>query len=346
MADPKLYRRGDIYWTRIQGRRVSTGCRDRHAALLRARELEREAADPVYAASKAISLGSAVTRTLAAIRARNVAGGTLSMYEQKLGHLVRILGADTPLTALTAASVDRYLEQRRSPDEKASDSTLGKELTAIRQVIKWARRAGLYQLAPDQVLPVGFGSGYTPRRRWLSQEQVEKLLAELPRERAAYVCFVLATGARRSELYAAQLADVDWRAGVVWLRGTKTDAADDEVPILPMLAPYLKRALKDAPGLGLPLLFPFWQNDRRDILRACERAKIPGVTWNDLRRTVGQWIRRTGQGVAPHLIGRFLRHRTSRMAELVYAPLDAHGLRGLLAEQMGPVVVAARRAGR
>jgi hypothetical protein len=38
--------------------------------------------------------------------------------------------------------------------------------------------------------------------------------------------------------------------------------------------------------------------------------------------------------VAPHLIGRFLRHRTSRMAELVYAPLDAQGLQGLLAEQM------------
>ena len=199
---------------------------------------------------------------------------------------------------------------------------------------------------PHQVLPVGFGSGYTPRRRWLSPEQVEKLLEELGPSRGAYVCFVLATGARRSELYAAQLADIDWRGGVVWLRGTKTEAADDEVPILPMLEPYLKRALKDAPGLGLPLLFPFWQNDRRDILRACERAGLPGVTWNDLRRTVGQWIRRSGQGVAPHLIGRFLRHRTSRMAELVYAPLDAAGLRGLLAEQMGPAALPARRAGR
>lgn len=56
-------------------------------------------------------------------------------------------------------------------------------------------------------------------------------------------------------------------------------------------------------------------------LAACVRAGVPPTTWNDLRRTSGQWLRRAG--AAPHLIGRFLRHASSKMAEQVYAALDA-----------------------
>lgn len=349
MADPILFKRGTIFWTWVQGRRVSTGCRDRKAALLRAKELEREAADPLYAASRAATVGSAVAAYLAHAETRRIARGTLSMYEQKLGHVVRVWGADTPLARIDAGAVDRYLGARRADtDERGrpaapSDSTLGKELTAIRQVLKHAFRAGTYQKHPAQVLPVGWKTGYQPRRRWLTAQQLERLCGELGPERGAYLLFVVATGARRAELYRARRDDVNWDRGLVRLRGTKTDAADDDVPILPIFHNLLAQALRDGPGKGLlALLFPEWGNARRDILAACVRAGVPPTTWNDLRRTSGQWLRRAG--AAPHLIGRFLRHASSKMAEQVYAALDAPGLAALLAEATAPAA-APRKAG-
>lgn len=263
------------------------------------------------------------------------------MYRQKLGHVVRIWGSTTPLAQVDAGAVDRYLAARRADvDDQGrsaapSDSTLGKELTAIRQVLKHAFRAGTYQRHPAQVLPVGWKTGYQPRRRWLTAQQLERLCGELGPERAAYLLFVVATGARLGELSRARRDDVNWARGVVYLRGTKTDAADDEVPILPIFHNLLATSLRDGPGSGLiALLFPRWGNARRDILAACVRAGVPGVTWNDLRRTSGQWLRRSG--APPHLIGRFLRHTSSKMAEQVYAALDASGLGKLLAEQTAP----------
>ena len=61
MADPTLYLRRGTWRTRIRGKRVSTGCKVKNAALLRARELDREAADPVHAASKKVTVGDAIT---------------------------------------------------------------------------------------------------------------------------------------------------------------------------------------------------------------------------------------------------------------------------------------------
>lgn len=333
MADPPLYKRGSIYWTWVQGRRATTGCRDRQAALLAARELERRAADPLYEAASKATWGSAVGDFLASLPGR-VAGGTVDMYTQKLGHTVRLLGADTPLARIDAGTVDRYIEGRRADvDEQGrsaapSDSTLGKELTAIRQVLKRCFRQGTYPRHPSTALPVGWKTGYQPRRRWLTPEQLTALCLELTPDRAAYLRFVVATGARRAELYAARPGDLDWEAGVVRLRGTKTDASDDLVPILPMLRDLLEVAEAEAPGRDLPLLFPEWGNARRDILAACKRAGVAAVTWNDLRRTAGQWLRRAG--AEPHLIARFLRHTSSKMAETVYAHLDAAGLGQLL----------------
>jgi integrase len=55
----------------------------------------------------------------------------------------------------------------------------------------------------------------------------------------------------------------------------------------------------------------------RDIAAACRRAGVPRVTPRDLRRSHGKAL--AAAGVAPHLIGRMLRHTDSRMAERTYA---------------------------
>lgn len=328
MADPKLYKRGATWWTRIQGKRISTGCKARDAALLAARRLEREAADPAHKAAAEVTLEGALDAHIAAAEARGCARGTVTMYEEKAGHLIRVLGGALPLVRINAGAVDSYLAQRQL--EGAHPHTLAKELSTLRQTLKIQKRRGAYPHDLAAVLPVRWSSGYQPKDAWLTPAQLEALCAELRADRAAYVLAWVATGTRESELYQLREQDIDRRTGVVFIPGTKTAGSADEIPILPIFAPLLERALRDAPGAGglLSHLFPVWGNAWRDITAACRRAGVPEVGPHGFRHTAGQWLRRAG--VAPHLIGRFLRHVDSRMVERVYAPLDAPGLAALI----------------
>jgi hypothetical protein len=74
-------------------------------------------------------------------------------------------------------------------------------------------------------------------------------------------------------------------------------------------------------------------NLQRSLARACARAGIAACTPNDLRRTYGTWLRLAG--VAPATIGAAMGHADGRMAERVYARLDAAALGERLAIESG-----------
>lgn len=326
----RLYKRGRVWWAAFSGDdRVSTRHTDREAAYRWATTEDRRRADPAHAAAEASTVADGVRLTLADLRARGRSESTLTYYAQKLGHIARVLTPDAPLSAITARGVDALIAQRQA--EGASQPELAKELGALRRMLRVVRRAGLYHLEPAAVLPVAWESGYTPRDTWLTWHDAARLLDELDLSdpaRAAAVRFCLVTAARRSEVFAARREDVDLRAGLVALRGTKTKKARRVAPVVPFLAPMLRQALKAA---GPDRLFAPWPNARRDILRACDRAGVTRVTWNDLRRSHAKWLR--GRGVEPHLIAEVLGHATSKMAEQVYGRPSPQQLRDLLKER-------------
>jgi hypothetical protein len=72
---------------------------------------------------------------------------------------------------------------------------------------------------------------------------------------------------------------------------------------------------------------------RRDLHAACERAKVPPVSPNDLRRTCATWLR--AQRAPPHLIAPVLGHVDSRMVERVYGRLPTDHLAARLAQELG-----------
>ena len=148
MADPKLYRRGDVWWARILGKRVTTGCKDRQAALLRARVLEREHADPAHRAANEATLGDALVAFLADRDAHGRSKGTLHCYRIKVRHLGAVLGVTLPLAQVTAERVDGYT--RRRLDDGASRNTIGKELTVLRGVLKLPRPTDLPTPCPHR----------------------------------------------------------------------------------------------------------------------------------------------------------------------------------------------------
>jgi integrase len=246
------------------------------------------------------------------------------MLGVKSRQLLRVFGADCTLANVTAETVDRFIATRLR--EGASRSTVHKELTTLRGALKLARRHGRFPRDVASVMPLDFSIRYKPRERALSFSEIDRLLGELTPPKRAIVAFLLATGATYpSELANLRRSDVDLETWSVRLRGTKRASRDRTVPIVPWAREWV--------GLAMPHLpFARWTNIRRDLHQACDRARIGRVSPNDLRRTAATLLRTAG--IEPHLIGRFLGHGDSRMAERVYGRLRDETFADLLESRL------------
>jgi integrase len=328
--DSHLYRRPDspVWWCWFYDDaerlvRKSTRCTDKGAAKAVLAELELRARSPTHRAAHETTLQCVLADLVDERRdVRGRAAGTIDMYERKSQHLNRLLGADAPVGSVVASRVDWYVTKRL--EEGAARTSISKELTTLRAALKLAKRRGAYPRDIAEVMPA-FSAEYVPRKRFLTEAEAWRLLAELEADRAARVAFIIATGCRWGESERARREDVTDRT--VALRGTKTKLSARTVPVLPAKMGAAKRLLGHAvlhgAGAG-PLLFAPWPNVRRDLAAACERAGIARVSPNDLRRTLGTWLR--ARGVAPGLIGSYLGHADGRMVERVYGRLPAEEL--------------------
>lgn len=311
----------------------STGCSTRPAAEVIIARWERERADPVYAAANEATFGdearSFLTACERAVERGKMAEGTLSMYRQKAGTLVRLLGGDLRLAHVDGATFSAYIEARRedfreSTGKTITESTLYKEWVTFRGILKQAWRAQRFGRDPASLKPSHFGPEYKPRATILSWEQIDRLLAVLPLERQKPVAFALGCGARRAEVFAAQAGDFDDDALTVRIRGTKTDASAATIPV--------PRPMRELMQLAAPPFRP-WPNARRDLAVACKAAGVPVVTWNDLRRTFASLL--VQAGVAPHLVAKLLRHKTTAMVDRVYGRQTTGSLADLIDVQLG-----------
>lgn len=353
----RFRKRGDIWHVRftLDGTRheYSTGCKDRRAAETRAKELERRAADPAgeaRRAAEAITVQHAADLTLAhydaEVRAGTRSADTADFYARKLGHVVRVFGA-VAVVSLGAPEVDTYIRQRR--EEEASDHTIHKELGALKVLLGLAKRRGWWHGDLDALTPEGWSAGYKPRDRALTHAELLALCRVLGADRAAQVCYAVATSAEFGALERAQRGD--WREadGLVYVRGTKRETRDREVPVvLPACEDLLRFAVEHAQGTG-GLLFRPWGKNWRDLRQACERAEIGPVTLNDLRRTFAHW--HLAAGCSFEDVARAMGHVDTTMLLRVYGRLRPTELRARMARGAGvetapPVPHAGGNAGQ
>ncbi|HEY1956008.1 MAG TPA: tyrosine-type recombinase/integrase [Polyangiaceae bacterium] len=356
-AARKVWPRGDTWWGYIQrdrgrGSRESLGlpvatCSEEDAlAVWLERSRGQRKAD---VSANTPRVGTAFDAYIASQRRRGRPESTIEICEDKAGHFRRLWSANRPLRTIDAALVAKYIETRER--EGAAPRTIARELVVLRGALKLAIHLGTFTTPLERVMPIDFAPKYKPRERWLTQEHALAMFEALPEERRGWFAFALATGARRSEVERARIEDID--DALVYIRGTKTAASAGSVSIVSLQAPWLERARTHAEREGTA--FPHWSNVLRGLdharlrletcpkcragkgpncigpngnklfrgtpdpeCRACEAMpKIGKISPNDLRRSLGMWLRNAG--VEPHLIGKVLRHVNSRMAELVYA---------------------------
>lgn len=316
--------RGSRFWhTRdpLTGKRGSTRCRDIGAAVLWRSSRERARIDPAHEARANATVGFWCGRLVAM---RRDAGKQTKFYEQKLGHWVRIFGADCSLVEIDPPAFDQFVAQRRS--EGASDHTISKEVGAFLRALRLAKRASAYASELDALRPFDLSPGYVPRTRALSPEEFAALFVTIggkprydnPEQRQAFVAFAVGLGLRKGEIEKLQPDDFDLERGVVHIRGTKTKGSDRWIPILPPFRKLIEWAHQFLP------LKP-WGLAHRDLRAACRAAKIPDCTANDLRRTHATLLRTAG--VDRDAVRRLLGHSVgSKMLETVYDQPSPHEL--------------------
>ena len=135
-----LYERNGIWWMRTDPftkKRSSTGQRSYAAAK---RELDRGKAVTAAAADRAADQTTRLVDMAALLLEQKEArrsAATAHFYEFKLGHLVRVAGPEAVMADIDPGWVDRYVAQRT----REGSNSIGKELTALRQVCKLAARA-------------------------------------------------------------------------------------------------------------------------------------------------------------------------------------------------------------
>ena len=152
----------------------------------------------------------------------------MDFYRTKCGHWKRILegegGEPFYLSDLSAREIDRFIDQRR--EEGASENTISKELITLRASLKLAKRRGLWRGDFDEIFPSGFSPRYKPRQRYLTGEELQLLLLELPPDRAARVAFIVATSASWGPTERVLRRDIASDRSVVLIRGTSRESRE------------------------------------------------------------------------------------------------------------------------
>jgi len=320
----------------------STGLADRKAAEARAREIERDLADPERArrAAREATTLQAVVDLASARYARDAASGrrsddTVAFYKRKWGQVLRVLGPDSRAADVDVAAVTRFVEARRA--EGMSEHTIVKEVTALRVALRYARDAGHWRGDLEALVPADLSTDYEPRTRALTVAEVQALIGAMVPKRAAWVAFMLGAGAELRGAERAERGDYDKAGGLVRVRGTKTKDRDRWVPVvLPEMKPLVELAWDCGRGKA-PLLLAAWPNNMwRDIHAACTRARIEPVSPHDLRRTFAHW--HLAAGLSFEDVARAMGHSSTAMLFKVYGKITPAELRRRMLAGLAPPV--------
>ena len=290
--------------------------------------------EPVKPKAVGITFGEAAERYLAT-KARK---RSLALDRHWLHHLKAELGAETPLTEITASRIAQYKAKRlaavtaRRKDAdgqpaRLSAATINRPLALLRHLLRLAHEEwGLLDAVPKiraEKEPQG-------RLRWLTQEEATKLLATCKKSRnsalADLVEFCLFTGIRRGEALGLTWDRVDRSRGVIRLELTKSGRRR-EVPLSSNADAVVARRWT-AGAVGYVFGSRNWNSFRSAWEAALMAAGIENFRFHDLRHTFASWLVQRGRTLKE--VQEALGHQTIIMT-MRYSHLAPEHLRAAVA---------------
>lgn len=163
---------------------------------------------------------------------------------------------------------------------QSSAATANKKLTLLKSVFNKAKVWGFFY-GDNPCLQVKKLREVTKRVRYLSLDEIKRLLENAhPRLYPVLVCALL-TGMRKGEIQRLSWENIDWERGIIHIRKAKSGRAR-EIPIVARLREVLAGlpGEKNGPTFALPEIMI-----RRYFARALKGAAIVDFRFHDLRHT-------------------------------------------------------------
>ena len=282
-----LYKRGSTWWVDIV---VPDGERIRRSTGIDSKTLAQEFHDKLKAEAWRISkLGEKPRHTWneAVVRWLKEQSHKASIEMDKI-HL-RWLDAflnGKPLDTISRSMIDKITEAKLA--EGVTNATVNRVLEILRAILRrcvneweWLDKAPMVRMLKEP----------TRRIRFLTRQEADRLLRELPDHMADMVAFSLATGLRRSNVTGLLWSQLDLARQVAWIHADQAKARKAiPVPLNSEAIQIVTRQLGKHPAH----VFTYkgntiFQVSTKGWYAALKRAGIEDFRWHDLRHTWASW---------------------------------------------------------
>ncbi|HZQ75406.1 MAG TPA: site-specific integrase [Burkholderiales bacterium] len=194
------------------------------------------------------------------------------------------------ISDITRDLIAEVAEKKR---QEASASTANRYLAMIRAILRracleweWTERPPRIRLYPE------------PKRRvrWLTPEQAQRLVSELPEHLAEMARFSLATGLRQRNVAGLEWSQVDVARRSAWIHADQAKGKRS-IPVAlndTALAVLNRQARKHPRYVFSYAGRPIRQVSTKAWRNALKRAGIEDFRWHDLRHTWASWLTQNG----------------------------------------------------
>lgn len=277
-----LYKRGDIWWCRVQAdgteHRRSLRTSDRKEAERRLAQIKKEISSAVHFGESRLTWKEAVVRYLTEVGPQAIKPATLKRYTVSLGqcgpHLEALF-----LDQISRKTIADLVSERRKTG--ATNATINRDLTAVSAVIGSAVEWGSCESNPAR----DFNRRMTRERRDPitppARADVEAVIARCPGRFAHMVRFLDGTGCRQEEAASLTWSQINIKAETVTFTKTKSSR-----PRTIRLEPAMARMLDGLPRfLGSDVVF--WHGDGSRYLNVSARFAIMVKSAQESAQKVG-----------------------------------------------------------
>lgn len=286
-----IYKRGRVWWIRFT---APSGEFVRRSAQTEDRQAAQELHDKLKAQSwRVAKLGDKPSRTW-----DEAAYRWLQETQHKKSHhsdvfIVKWLQPHLSMKQLHEVTRDVVARIAEAKRKDSSPSRANRIIALIRAVLRraaneweWLDKAPALRMYPE------------PKRRvrWLTPEQLTRLLQELPEHQREAVIFAVATGLRQANVVGLEWSQVNLEGKTLWIHADQAKGGRDiHVSLNETAVAVLKRQLGKHPVRVFTYQGePYRRAYTKAWQKALQRAGIENFRWHDLRHTWASWLAQKG----------------------------------------------------
>lgn len=196
------------------------------------------------------------------------------------------------LSEITPDVIENIIEERRTGHSTrtvngVSNATINRHMEAIQRVLNCAIAWEWIQSAP-KIRKMKESAG---RLRWLTKDEISRLLKDLPLHLNQMARLTLASGLRENNVIELEWSQVDTERKVLWIHADRSkNGKAMSIPLNTMAI----QVIEERRGLHDVYVFafngkPMYRASTGGWYKALKTANITGFTWHGLRHTWASW---------------------------------------------------------